>query len=171
MRSAAPPGVVRVMNGGVFEDIEKLEADLWEAADQLRANSKLTSSDYFMPVLGIIFLRHSANRYEAAAREIAADQAAGRMAKRRLSDADFVRRRALPLPECARYDWIMAQAASGAKDLPALVTADVEGEVTNLRLREMSEEHPQNITKSLQSLCSKGFLLNDGQGRWSSYRA
>ncbi|HJT35553.1 MAG TPA: type I restriction-modification system subunit M N-terminal domain-containing protein [Pirellulales bacterium] len=86
------------MNGGVFNDIEKLEADLWEAADQLRANSKLTSSDYFMPVLGIIFLPHSANRYEAAAREIAADQAAGRMAKRRLSDADFVRRRALPLP-------------------------------------------------------------------------
>jgi type I restriction enzyme M protein len=110
------------MNGGVFNDIEKLEADLWEAADQLRANSKLTSSDYFMPVLGIIFLRHSANRYEAAAREIAADQAAGRMAKRRLSDADFVRRRALPLPECARYDSIMAQAASGAKDLPTLVT-------------------------------------------------
>lgn len=110
------------MNGGVFKDIEKLEADLWEAADQLRANSKLTSSDYFMPVLGIIFLRHSANRYETAAREIAADQAAGRMAKRRLSDADFVRRRALPLPECARYDSIMAQAASGAKDLPTLVT-------------------------------------------------
>ena len=35
--------------------IEKFEADLWEAADNLRANSKLTSSDYFMPVLGIIF--------------------------------------------------------------------------------------------------------------------
>lgn len=36
---------------------------------------RLTSSDYFMPVLGIIFLRHAANRIEAAAREIAADQA------------------------------------------------------------------------------------------------
>jgi hypothetical protein len=34
----------------------------------------------------------------------------------------------------------------------------------------MSEEHPQNITRSLQNLCSKGFLLKDGQGRWSSYR-
>lgn len=52
----------------------------------------------------------------------------------------------------------------------ALVTADLEREVTNLRLREMSEEHPANITKSLQKLCSKGFLLKDGQGRWSSYR-
>ena len=40
-----------------FKDIEKLEADLWEAADNLRANSKLTSGDYFMPVLGVIFLR------------------------------------------------------------------------------------------------------------------
>ena len=59
-------------------------------------------------VLGIIFLRHAANRHEAAAREIAADQAAGRMAKRRPGDADYIRRRALPLPETARYDWIMS---------------------------------------------------------------
>jgi hypothetical protein len=38
------------MTNETFNDIEKLEADLWEAADNLRANSKLTSSDYFMPV-------------------------------------------------------------------------------------------------------------------------
>ena len=57
-----------------FKDIEKLEADLWEAADNLRANSKLTSSNYFMPVLGVIFLRHAANRFEAATRQIEADQ-------------------------------------------------------------------------------------------------
>ena len=44
------------MTQGTFKDIEKFEADLWEAADNLRANSKLTSSDYFMPVLGVIFL-------------------------------------------------------------------------------------------------------------------
>lgn len=37
------------MTAGSFKDIEKLESDLWEAADNLRANSKLTSSDYFMP--------------------------------------------------------------------------------------------------------------------------
>ena len=65
-----------------FKDIEKLEADLWEAADNLRANSKLTSSDYFMPVLGIIFLRHAANRFEAATQQIQEDQAAGKMPKR-----------------------------------------------------------------------------------------
>jgi type I restriction-modification system DNA methylase subunit len=54
------------MTNETFNDIEKLESDLWEAADNLRANSKLTSSDYFMPVLGVIFLRHAANRFEAA---------------------------------------------------------------------------------------------------------
>jgi type I restriction enzyme M protein len=53
-----------------IENIEKLERDLWEAADNLRANSKLTSSDYFMPVLGVIFLRHAANRFDAAHRQI-----------------------------------------------------------------------------------------------------
>lgn len=36
------------MANETFKDIEKLETDLWEAADNLRANSKLTSSDYFM---------------------------------------------------------------------------------------------------------------------------
>jgi type I restriction enzyme M protein len=76
------------MTNETFKDIEKLESDLWEAADNLRANSKLTSSDYFMPVLGVIFLS----------------------------------RRALWLPETARYDWIMEQAAVSGSDLPRLVT-------------------------------------------------
>src|SRR5213593_4807449 len=106
-----------------FKDIEKLEADLWEAADNLRANSKLTSSDYFMPVLGVIFLRHAANRFEAATHQIEADQAAGRMPRRHLLPADYLRRRALWLPETARYDWIMQQAATSGNDLPRLVTA------------------------------------------------
>ena len=40
-------------------NLARFETDLWSAADNLRANSKLTSSDYFMPMLGIIFLRHA----------------------------------------------------------------------------------------------------------------
>jgi type I restriction enzyme M protein len=42
-------------------NIEHLEADLWDAADNLRANSKLTAGEYCMPVLGVIFLRHATN--------------------------------------------------------------------------------------------------------------
>jgi type I restriction enzyme M protein len=109
------------MNQNVFKDIEDLEKDLWEAADNLRANSKLTSSDYFMPVLGIIFLRHAANRFVASSQDIQKDKAAGRMPKRAVVDDDYVRRRALPLPERAQYDWIMTKASSGEKDLPTLV--------------------------------------------------
>ena len=108
---------------GTWKDIEKLEKDLWEAADNLRANSKLTSNDYFMPVLGVIFLRHAANRFAAAQKQIEADKAAGRMGKRKVIPEDYVRRRALWLPPEARYDWIMEQAATRAADLPALVTA------------------------------------------------
>ena len=109
------------MNGCAFKDIEKLEADLWQAADNLRANSKLTSSDYFMPVLGIIFLRHAANRWGDATRQIAEDKAGGKMPRRAVIDQDYIRRRALPLPESARYDWIMTQASSGKEPLPKLV--------------------------------------------------
>jgi type I restriction enzyme M protein len=110
------------MTNETFRDIEKLESHLWEAADNLRANSKLTSSDYFMPVLGVIFLRHAANRFETASRQIEQDQATGRMPKRKVVPADYLSRRALWLPERAQYDWIMLQAATSGSDLPALVT-------------------------------------------------
>ena len=110
------------MNSDAFKDIEKLETDLWEAADNLRANSKLTSSDYFMPVLGIIFLRHAANRFKAARRQIDADQTSGKMPKRKVLPADYIARRSLYLPEKAHYDWIMQQAAVSGADLPKLVT-------------------------------------------------
>ena len=110
------------MANDFFKNIDNLERALWAAADNLRANSKLTSSDYFMPVLGVIFLRHAANRFEAARRQIEADQASGKMPKRRVLSADYVARRALYLPEKARYDWIMQQAAVGGTDLPKLVT-------------------------------------------------
>jgi type I restriction enzyme M protein len=105
-----------------FRDIEKLESDLWEAADNLRANSKLTSSDYFMPVLGVIFLRHAANRFEAAHRQIEEDRASGKMPKRKVLPADYIARRSLYLPEAARYDVIMQRAATSGADLPRLIT-------------------------------------------------
>ena len=86
-----------------LENIETLQAHLWDAADNLRANSKLTANEYCMPVLGIIFLRHATNRYNEALKDIEAEQAAGRMPKRPLTAADFKKRRALMLPKEARY--------------------------------------------------------------------
>jgi len=99
--------------------LDQLEADLWEAADQLRANSKLTSSEYCMPVLGVIFLRQAGNRFDAATRQIQDDQAAGRMPKRSVRKEDYLKRRALYLPEKARYDAILGRPRS---DLGRAVT-------------------------------------------------
>ena len=45
-----------------YQELKLLEDDLWEAADKLRTNSKLTASEYSMPVLGLIFLRHATTR-------------------------------------------------------------------------------------------------------------
>lgn len=49
-----------------FKNIQELEKRLWEAADELRANSKLTSQEYSRPVLGLIFLRYAEYRFELA---------------------------------------------------------------------------------------------------------
>jgi type I restriction enzyme M protein len=60
-----------------------------------------------MPVLGVIFLRHASNRYEAALKAIEADRATGRMPKRQQVKGDFIKRRALMLPEQARYNYLL----------------------------------------------------------------
>ena len=105
-----------------MQNINQFEESLWAAADNLRANSKLTSNEYCMPVLGIIFLRHAANRYNAACRQIEEDQKAGKMAKRPPIKADFLKRRALMLPREARYDELL-KLPKGANLGTALVEA------------------------------------------------
>ncbi len=45
-------------------NIRKLEADLWESADLLRSGSKLSSSQYHMPVLTLLFLRYAFGRFK-----------------------------------------------------------------------------------------------------------
>src|ERR1035437_4852705 len=52
-----------------------LEKRLWDAADQLRANSGLTSAQYSTPVLGLIFLRFAEARFTQ--RRAALDKAGG----------------------------------------------------------------------------------------------
>jgi hypothetical protein len=104
--------------------IEKFEADLWTLADDLRANSNLASNEYFMPILGLLFLRQASNRYYEAVKAIEADQAAGKMPKRPLTDADFAKRRALNLPAKARYQTLL-ELEKGA-DLGAALNAAME---------------------------------------------
>src|SRR5512145_240504 len=55
------------------EELKALEARLWAAADNLRANSDLKSSEYSTPVLGLIFLRFADNKYRKYEDEILAE--------------------------------------------------------------------------------------------------
>ena len=104
--------------------IEQFGAELWKVADNLRANSNLASNEYFMPILGLIFLRHATNRYYAVLEAIEADRVTGRMPDLPLVEADFTRRRALMLPEAARYDVLLEMPKDGT--LGANVTAAMD---------------------------------------------
>lgn len=96
------------MTAHALQDIAKLEDTLWEAADQLRVGSKLTSSEYCFPILGIIFLRHATNRYNAVAARIEEEKAAGKLPKKLpITKAHFIARRALMLPPQARYETLI----------------------------------------------------------------
>ncbi|MGA2734934.1 MAG: class I SAM-dependent DNA methyltransferase [Syntrophobacteraceae bacterium] len=76
-----------------------IEARLWDAADELRANSKLKSSEYSVPVLGLVFLRYADHKFQVAVKELAG-QGGGR---RKIGPADYQARGVLYLPEAARF--------------------------------------------------------------------
>ncbi len=54
------------MTADHLKGLEEFEAGLWKIADTLRANSNLASNEYFMPIMGLLFLRQATNRYYAA---------------------------------------------------------------------------------------------------------
>jgi type I restriction enzyme M protein len=89
-------------------NVQQLENELWEAADQLRANSKLTAVQYAMPVLGLIFLRHADNRFTAYLPEIEASlpKRAPAAQREELIKLRFQGKAAIYLPEEARFSTI-----------------------------------------------------------------
>ena len=72
-----------------LENIEAIEKRLWGAADTLRANSNYASNEYFMPVMGLVFLRHAYSRYLAVKDEIEANLPTRGGVKRELTKEDF----------------------------------------------------------------------------------
>lgn len=88
-------------------NIRKLETELWESADLLRAGSKLTSNQYCMPVLGLIFLRYAYSRYKKVEAEILKGRPTrgGRIMP--VEASDFTAKSALYLPKEAQYDYLI----------------------------------------------------------------
>ncbi|NLY38671.1 MAG: SAM-dependent DNA methyltransferase, partial [Firmicutes bacterium] len=62
-----------------------IESRLWSAADELRANSKLKSSEYSVPVLGLIFLRYADYKFSLAEKELTGKQTG----RRTIGPADY----------------------------------------------------------------------------------
>ena len=116
-----------------MENIEALEKRLWSAADQLRANSKLTSTEYCMPVLGLIFLRHAYNRYLVVKEQIEKTLPKRGGVARQLTKDDFQAKSSLFLRKEAQYDFLLNLA--GDKDIgEAIIEAMefIEEDYTNL---------------------------------------
>jgi type I restriction enzyme M protein len=81
----------------------EIEKRLWEAADELRANSKLKPSEYSVPVLGLIFLLYADYKFGLVEQELA-----GRSSRRRtVGKADYQAKGALFLQENARFDYLL----------------------------------------------------------------
>ena len=87
--------------------IKKLEADLWESADILRAGSKLTSNQYCMPVLGLLFLRYAYSRYKMIEEEILKDRPVRNGRKMPVEASDFIAKSALFPPEMVQFEYLV----------------------------------------------------------------
>ena len=88
-------------------NIRKLETELWESADLLRAGSKLTSNQYCMPVLGLIFLRYAYSRYKMVEAEILKGRPSRGGRVMPVEASDFAAKSALYLPKEAQYDYLL----------------------------------------------------------------
>lgn len=88
-------------------NIRKLEADLWESADLLRAGSKLTSSQYCMPVLALLFLRYAYNRFKMVEAELLKNRPSRGGRVMPVEPSDFAAKSALYLPREAQFDYLV----------------------------------------------------------------
>ena len=108
-------------------NIRKLETELWESADLLRQGSKLTSNQYCMPVLGLIFLRYAYSRFKKVEESILKDRPSrgGRVLP--VEASDFVAKNALFLPREAQYAYLLTLPA----DIPSAGLRNTEGHPMN----------------------------------------
>lgn len=90
------------------EQLKQLEKDLWSAADNLRANSDLKSSEYATPVLGLIFLKFADNKYAQAEAAITKEHAKLKGTRREKPISEIALEKCgFYLPDHARYDYLL----------------------------------------------------------------
>ena len=105
-----------------MDHIGEVEKRLWSVADNLRANSNFASNEYFMPVMGLIFLRHAYSRFLSAKIEIEKDLPTRGGKIRELTKEDFSQRGAILLRPEAQFDHLVAL-PDGEDRAAAIITA------------------------------------------------
>ena len=131
-------------------NIRKLESELWESADLLRSGSKLTSNQYCMPVLGLIFLRYAYSRFKLVEAEILKTRPVRNGRQMPVEASDYTSKSALYLPREAQYDYLVNLpeniADSGIKN-NAGEPMNSLGEVVNnaMELVEMQSEQLSGV--------------------------
>jgi type I restriction enzyme M protein len=117
-----------------LKHIEAIEKRLWSAADTLRANSNYASNEYFLPVMGLIFLRHAYSRFLTVKDGIEANLPKRGGKVRALTKEDFSQKGAIFLRPKAQFDTLVAltDADDRAK---AIIEAmeSIEADYENLR--------------------------------------
>ena len=119
-----------------LEHIEAIEKRLWTAADTMRANSNYASNEYFLPVMGLVFLRHAYSRYLAVKDSIEADLPTRGGKMRALTKEDFSQKSAIFLQPKAQFDSLVAlpNSEDRAKAISEAMEF-IEGDYENLRIR------------------------------------
>ena len=127
-------------------NIRKLEAELWESADLLRAGSKLTSNQYCMPVLGLIFLRYAYSRFKLVEKEILNNRPVRNGRVMPVEASDFASKSALFLPGEAQYEYLVNLpediVSAGLKNQSGHVMNSL-GEVVNNAMELVEEQSEQ----------------------------
>ncbi len=125
-----------------LENIEAIEKRLWKSADTLRANSELASNEYFLPVMGLIFLRHAYSRYLAVKDEIVATLPSRGGKPRNLTKEDFSKKSAIYLKPEAQFDYLIVLTDADNRG-EAIIHAmeSIEADYTNLRNQLPKQEY------------------------------
>ena len=90
-----------------LEHIEAIEKRLWNAADTLLANSNYASNEYFLPVMGLVFLLHAYSRYLGVKDAIEANLPKRGGKARTLTKEDFSQQSAIFLQPKAQFDALL----------------------------------------------------------------
>lgn len=125
-----------------LENIEAIEKRLWKAADTLRGNSELASNEYFLPVMGLIFLRHAFSRYLAVKGEISETLPSRGGKTRALTKEDFSQKSAIFLKPEAQFDYLVALTDADNR-AEAIIQAmeSIEADYSNLRNQLPKQEY------------------------------